>query len=88
VPGSSSLKDKRRVVRSVRDVLRERVGASVAEVGGHDSRSTALLLGSLSSRDSAELGDRLARLGRLVDERCPGTAEVSSRRFSAAELFD
>ena len=37
VPASSSLKDKRRVVRSVRDRLRSKFNVSVAEVGELDS---------------------------------------------------
>lgn len=36
VPGAQSLKEKRMVVRSVKDQLARRVGASVSEVDHHD----------------------------------------------------
>lgn len=36
IPGSNSLKDKRRVVKSLRDSTVSRMNVSVAEVGQHD----------------------------------------------------
>jgi uncharacterized protein YlxP (DUF503 family) len=43
VPGSTSLKDKRRVIRSVRDRVRNAFNVSVAEVDHHDSRQFATI---------------------------------------------
>ncbi|HEY8488564.1 MAG TPA: DUF503 domain-containing protein, partial [Thermaerobacter sp.] len=37
VPGSTSLKDKRRVLRSIVDRLRQRYALAVAEVGSQDA---------------------------------------------------
>ena len=36
IPGSNSLKDKRRVVKSLKDSTVNRMNVSVAEVGQHD----------------------------------------------------
>lgn len=41
--GARSLKDKRMVVRSIKDVMRARLGAAVAEVDGLDDASLAVL---------------------------------------------
>jgi len=43
IPGSQSLKDKRQVLHSVRDRLREKFNLSVAEVGEQDLWQKAVL---------------------------------------------
>jgi uncharacterized protein YlxP (DUF503 family) len=43
IPGCSSLKEKRAVVRSVRDRLRSKFNVSVAETGLHDVHARAEL---------------------------------------------
>ncbi|MGF1634357.1 MAG: DUF503 domain-containing protein [Phycisphaerae bacterium] len=43
IPGSMSLKDKRRVVKSVKDRISHRHNVSIAEVGGLDQWRTAIL---------------------------------------------
>jgi uncharacterized protein len=44
VPDSGSLKSKRKVVRSLKDSVRRRFGASVAEIGGQGSHKDSTLL--------------------------------------------
>lgn len=51
VPASRSLKDKRRVVRSVRDRLHREHLVSVAEVGGLDLHRTAQMGVTMASND-------------------------------------
>jgi len=41
--GARSLKDKRMVVRSLKDVMRSRFGATVAEVDGLDEKTRAVI---------------------------------------------
>ena len=66
VAESRSLKTKRQVVRSVRDALRERLGAAVAETGGQDTWQRATLLCALVGREQPELARRADRLEEIV----------------------
>jgi uncharacterized protein YlxP (DUF503 family) len=66
VAESQSLKSKRQVVRSVKDALRERLGAAVAEVGGQDTWQSATLLCALVGREQDELMRRADRLEEIV----------------------
>ena len=43
IPGSSSLKDKRRVVKSIKERLKTRYNISIAEVGALEKRQRAEL---------------------------------------------
>jgi uncharacterized protein YlxP (DUF503 family) len=63
-PEAGSLKAKRRFVRSAKDNLRNRVGASVAEVDHHDlwQRATlAVACAARSAHDAEQLADRAER---------------------------
>lgn len=66
VAESQSLKSKRRVVRSIKDVLGERLGAAVAEIEGQDTWQLATLLCALVGREQAELERRADRLEGIV----------------------
>jgi uncharacterized protein YlxP (DUF503 family) len=61
LPGAQSLKDKRMVVKSVKDQLARRVGASVAEVDHHDLWQRARLTLSCVAREEREVA-------RLLDD--------------------
>ena len=60
VHDSSSLKDKRRVVQSVKDRLHREHLVAVAEVGGHESLNHAVL-------GVAALGNDGKRVGEVLD---------------------
>ena len=60
-PGSSSLKDKRMRVRSLKAQLQNRVGCSIAEVDHHDTWQRARLTLSCVTRE-------LRESERLLDE--------------------
>src|SRR5436305_11550909 len=63
-PEASSLKGKRHFVRSAKDNLRNRFGASVAEVDHHDLWQRATLTVACAARtahDAEELGDGAER---------------------------
>lgn len=63
------LKGKRKLLKSLKDQLRRRFGASVAETEGHDKWQRATLVCALVG-DSA-VGDRADALERLIESRCP-----------------
>lgn len=56
VEDSHSLKDKRNVVRSVKDRLRTKFNVSVAEIDGHDTwtRAVVAVVAVAKDRDYAE----------------------------------
>jgi uncharacterized protein YlxP (DUF503 family) len=76
VPGAESLKDKRRVVQSVKDRLHREHLVSVAEVGALESHTRAMLALALVGAD-----------GRHVGEVFDGIA-VKLRALHDAELGD
>ncbi len=47
-----SLKDKRRVVKSLKDRLRNKFNVSVAETGAHDSRQRAVITAAIVATDT------------------------------------
>jgi uncharacterized protein YlxP (DUF503 family) len=61
---AQSLKDKRRVVRSLKDRLRDRFGVSVAEVELQDDRQQAVLGVAVVGGDESVLG---GVLNKVVD---------------------
>ena len=64
-----SLKEKRKLVRSLKDQVRKRFGASVAEIDGQDTwQRTTLLCALVGGRDVEDRADELAR---FVEARCP-----------------
>lgn len=69
-----SLKDKRRVVRSIRDRLKNAFNVSVAEVGSRD-RHQVVELGFAVAAENAH--DAKVVLGKIVEAlRCHPTAEL------------
>lgn len=62
VDDSRSLKDKRRVIRSLKDRLRRKYNVSIAEVGSLDKWNLADLALVAVSRDGAHLGEVLNRV--------------------------
>ena len=67
LPGSRSLKDKRSVIRSLKDRIRERVQASVAEVDHQDLWQRAALGVAVVSGESRQVDERLQSVRQLVN---------------------
>lgn len=84
VPDSASLKAKRKVVRSIKDSVRRRFGASVAEIDGHDTwqRST-LLIAVVGDRG---LPARVDEIERFIETRCPDGCSFERDLRSLADL--
>jgi len=76
IRSSFSLKDKRRVVKSLKDRLRNRFNVSVAEVRSQDSRRKAVLGVAMAGTDQRYLDGALNRVLHFV------------RRFPEVDLID
>jgi uncharacterized protein YlxP (DUF503 family) len=63
------LKGKRKLVKSLKDVIRRRFGASVAEIDGHDKWQRSTLLCALVG--DGDVSDRADGLIRFVESRVP-----------------
>lgn len=72
LPGVSSLKEKRQVLRSLKDRLRQQYNVSVAEVGHQDlwQRATLGIVGIASARTPLE--QAFASIQDEVERRVPG----------------
>ena len=66
---SHGLKEKRKLVHSLKEQIRRRFGASVAEIGGHDTWQLTTLLCALVGDSSVDA--RTDELARFVESRCP-----------------
>lgn len=67
IPGSGSLKEKRRVVRSFKDRLRSRFNVSVAETGSQNLWQRAEIGVALASGDREFAGKVLGEILEHVD---------------------
>lgn len=67
IPHSRSLKDKRAVIRKIKDRVRARFDVSVAEVDGQDTWQRAVLGLALVGSDGRLLESRLDELVRFVE---------------------
>ncbi|MCL4692252.1 MAG: DUF503 family protein [Candidatus Hydrogenedentes bacterium] len=66
IPGSRSLKDKRRVVKSLKEQLRSRFNSSVAEVEPKDHWSRARLAVCVVGDDSRFVNTQLNEIARFA----------------------
>ena len=81
---SHSLKEKRKLVRSLKDQVRKRFGASVAEIDGQDTwQRTTLLCALVGGR---EVEDRADELARFVEARCPDGCRVDRDLLTLADI--
>jgi len=67
LPGAQSLKDKRQVVRSMKERIRERVHASVAEVEFQDLWQRAALGIAVVATDGGQVREMLQSARNIVD---------------------
>jgi uncharacterized protein len=68
IPWAQSLKDKRSVVRGLKDRLRSRFNASVAEVGGQDKWQRATIAVCVVDTDRRQLEATMARVRQMSEE--------------------
>ena len=80
------LKGKRKRVKSLKDSIRQRFGASVAEIEGHDKWQRSVLLDALVG--DGEISDRADRLVRFVESRCPDGCSFERDLVSLRDIRD
>jgi uncharacterized protein YlxP (DUF503 family) len=78
LPGCGSLKEKRSVIRSLRDRLRSKFNVSVAETGLQDVHTRAELTIALVASDGRLAESMLDKVDRFVDQH--GGAVISGVR--------
>ena len=69
IPHADSLKDKRRVIKSIKDKLRNGFNVSVAEIGDQDIWRSAILGVAVISEDSSYANGVLSRVQDLIRNR-------------------
>ena len=80
------LKGKRKLVKSLKDSLRQRFGASVAEIEGHDKWQRSTLLCALVG--DGEVSDRADGLMRFVESRVPDGCSAYLQFSGSAGIRD
>jgi len=80
------LKGKRKLVKSLKDSLRQRFGASVAEIEGHDKWQRSTLLCALVGDGS--VSDRADGLIRFVESRVPEGCSFERDVLSLRDIRD
>jgi uncharacterized protein YlxP (DUF503 family) len=81
---SGSLKSKRKVVSSLKAQVRQRFGAAVAEVDGHDTWQRTTLLCALVG--GTEVGARADDLERFIEARCPEGCSFDRDLLTLADM--
>lgn len=71
IPGTTSLKGKRRVVKSLKDRLRNRFNVSVAEVDGHELLQRAAIGVAMIGNDARKLNSDMDKVVAFI-EQTPG----------------
>ena len=78
------LKGKRKLVKSLKDGIRQRFGASVAEIDGHDKWQRSTLLCALVG--DGEVSDRADGLVRFVESRVPEGCSFERELLSLRDI--
>ncbi|MGH7369927.1 MAG: DUF503 domain-containing protein [Candidatus Methylomirabilaceae bacterium] len=68
IPGSDSLKGKRRVVKSIKDRVQARFNVSIAEVGYLDDWQRATLAVACVANDSRFVDETLSKVVNLIED--------------------
>ena len=85
-PESGSLKAKRAELNSVKAHLRQRMGASVAEVGHQDSWQRSTLAIALAAGSASRCEAAADAVRRMLDARFPQGVRVDGRLASWDDL--
>ena len=80
------LKGKRKLVKSLKDGIRQRFGASVAEIDGHDKWQRLTLLCALVG--DGQISDRADGLIRFVESRVPEGCSFERDLLSLKDIRD
>ena len=81
---SQDLKGKRKLVKSLKDGIRQRFGASVTEIDGHDKWQRSTLLCALVGDGGVR--DRADGMVRFIESRCPDGCSFERDLISLEDL--
>jgi len=87
-PEGHSLKEKRKQVVSLKEQLRKRFGASVAETAHHELWQRATLTAALVGGECSRVETAATGMERFVEARFPDTCRFERAIVSAAELLE
>lgn len=82
LPQSQSLKDKRQVIRSLKERLRNQFNVSVAEVDDLDKWQIATLVIVMVSNDQVYLESQFEKIDQFIEQRIAGHGFVTFREMS------
>ena len=82
IRGARSLKDKRSVVKSVKDRVRNKFNASIAEVDALDNCQSAVLGVAVVANDRTYLNSVLSQIANLVSN----TSAARSAELAACDM--
>ena len=85
-PNAASLKGKRKDLQSVKALLRQRLGASVAEVEHQDTWQRSTLLASVVAGSPGRLDEAADRIEAWLDARFPEGVRVERIAVSVSDL--
>ena len=85
-PDAGSLKAKRAELNRIKAHLRQRMGASVAEVGGLDSWQRSMLAVSFAEASPARCDEAADRVQRMLDATFPQGVRTERRLASWEDL--
>jgi uncharacterized protein YlxP (DUF503 family) len=85
-PDSGSLKAKRAQLNRVKALLRDRLHASVAEVGQQDSWQRATLAVAVAAGSEGRCAEAADAIVRALDARCPDGVRVERHVASWTDL--
>lgn len=83
---SHDLKGKRKTLHSLKTQLRQRFGASVAEVDGQDTWQRTTLVCALVG--GPEVGQRADEMERFVEARCPEGCSFQRDLLTLTDIRD
>lgn len=86
-PNGSSLKGKRRELSSLKEQLRHRFGASVAETDHQDLWQRSTLSVGLVGRDVHTVDEAAAKVTRYVESQFPDGVRVDRGLISSDEIL-
>ena len=68
IPGTTSLKGKRRVIKSLKERLRNRFNVSVAEVDHHDLLQRAAIAAAMIGQDGRKLNSDMEKVIAFIEQ--------------------
>jgi uncharacterized protein len=88
IPSSSSLKDKRQVLRSVIATVRKKFNAAIAEIDHQDLWQRSALGVSVVSSEQSHCREVLSEVEKAIGRSIIGNAEVVDRSVEIVSMDD